>query len=163
MRMSKFSPRLYWVLSPLLLPLFFVVVNPAAFRQTSGQVVTREPGRRFLGAPHPVATEAAKHLEFAWLSQSAYRKTPAGKNEDQPAGCPYPDVSLKERGWTLWTGFPDRSLQSTIDRFHLRVEVWENASRGAIAVAFGGTVFNNRNDWRSNLRWFIADNSPDTI
>src|ERR1022692_2969377 len=27
--------------------------------------------------------------------------------------------------------------------------------RGAVAVAFGGTVFTSGNDWKSNLRWFM--------
>jgi hypothetical protein len=66
---------LYWllILIPLLLPFLFLILNPAAFRQSSDQVVTREPGKRFLGAPKPVSTEAVKDLEFAWLSQSAGR------------------------------------------------------------------------------------------
>jgi len=35
------------------------------------------------------------------------------------------------------------------------VEVWQRREPPAVAVSFGGTVFNNPEDWLSNLRWFI--------
>lgn len=150
----------YWFLIfiPLLLPFLFLVLNPAAFRQTPTQVVIREPGKRFLGAPKPVGTEARGDLEFAWLSQSAYEKTPAARNSRHADDCPVPETSLEARGWRLWDAFPCPKIQVKIDNAHLRVEVWQNASHNAIAVAFGGTVFNNDKDWRSNLRWFLPNN-----
>lgn len=153
---------LYWLFLfiPLLLPFLFILLNRPAFRQTADQVVTREPGKRFLGAPKPVCTEAGKDLEFAWLSQSAYEKTPAAKGSLRQMDCPDPETSLKAAGWTMWDSFPCPKVQQKIDNAHLRVEVWENSSRSAIAVAFGGTVFNNEKDWKSNLRWFLPK-SPD--
>jgi len=147
----------YWllILVPLVLPFLFLVWNPAAFRQKTDEVVTREPGRRSLGAPKPVSTEAVKDLEFAWLSQSAYEKTPAAKHAPRSADCPDPEASLQANGWKMWQAFPSPEVQEKIDNAHLRVEVWQNESRSAVAVAFGGTVFNNEKDWKSNLRWFL--------
>lgn len=58
-------------------------------------------------------------------------------------------------GWSRWIDFPDDELQEKIAKSHLRVEVWTNSSRKAVGVTFGGTVFSNWKDWKSNLRWFI--------
>jgi len=33
--------------------------------------------------------------------------------------------------------------------------VWTKADPPSVAVAFGGTVINNKNDWAANLRWFM--------
>jgi hypothetical protein len=41
-----------------------------------------------------------------------------------------------------------------MDAVHLRAEVWTNRSKGSVVVAFGGTVFSNWKDWKSNLHWF---------
>jgi len=59
----------------------------AAFRQTSSEVVIREPGDRLLGAPRPAQPEARKHLEFAWLSEAAYGNTTAGLEEKAAASA----------------------------------------------------------------------------
>ena len=164
--LHEFGPYWLLILIPLLLPFLFLILNPAAFRQSSDQVVTREPGQRFLGAPKPVSTEAVKDLEFAWLSQSAYEKTPAAKGASRETDCPDPEASLNRAGWIMWDSFPGPEVQQKIDHAHLRVEVWENSSRAAITVAFGGTVFNNEKDWKSNLRWFLPktpDEYTDTV
>jgi hypothetical protein len=138
----------------LFVPLFLRVVNHKAYYQAKDQVVIREPGRRLLGEPQPVASEARKDIEFAWLSQAAYQRAP-----DQPlnsaSGCSGPDLALHNTGWVKWKRFPDGDPQKRIDSYHLRVEVWANRAQGAVAVAFGGTEATNRRDWRANLRWFI--------
>jgi hypothetical protein len=161
--MFQFGFARLWFLLLILLfvPFLFVVLNPAPFRQKSWQVVTREPGERHLGAPRPISTEAFRDLEFAWLSESAYQKTPAAATDTKFGECPDPGVSLRKAGWTLWTQFPDAELREKISQSHLRVEVWENTSRPAVVVAFGGTVFNNRMDWKSNLRWFIPKHNDE--
>ena len=51
--------------------------------------------------------------------------------------------------------FPNDKLREKISISHLRVEVWVNPTSSAVAVAFGGTVFDSGKDWKSNLRWFI--------
>jgi hypothetical protein len=61
----NFPPYRLLLFVPPLWPFLFLILNPRAFRQTSGQTVTREPGQRFLGAPAPASTEAKKDLEFA--------------------------------------------------------------------------------------------------
>ena len=38
---------------------------------------------------------------------------------------------------------------------HLRVEVWSNASRREVIVAFGGTAASSWEDWKANLHWFL--------
>jgi hypothetical protein len=144
-----------------------------ALGQTPLQVVIRVPGDRFLSAPLPVAPYAQRHWEFAWMSLAAYGGTPAGlkrrerdalMDSKDPARCA-PDGTplvyrdpvpvLEQAGWSRWLPFEPLPMQQRIENAHLRVEVWENDARGALAVAFGGTVFDDPKDWLSNLRWFI--------
>lgn len=141
-----------------------------ALRQKPSEVVVRLPGARFLSAPLPIAPYAAQHRAFAWLSLAAYSATPAAHKRaaraarkvaagmaPRSAALPLrdPTAVLATAGWTRWPQFGDPAIWWRIDAAHLRVEVWENAALAAIAVAFGGTVFDNEKDWLSNLRWFI--------
>jgi pimeloyl-ACP methyl ester carboxylesterase len=151
-----------------------------AVAQGPSEVVLREPGDRFLSAPRPILRYAIEHWEFAWLCVAAYGKTEAGKKQaqkdekqitaapDSPTGRRFhavyrdPESVLKEAGWSRWE-FPGEVLLEKIRSSHLRVEVWqkrgpdrpEGGDLSAVAVAFGGTVFNNGKDWRANLRWFL--------
>jgi len=144
-----------------------------ALGQTPSEVVIRKPGDRFLSAPLPIAPYAQRHWQFAWVSLAAYAGTPAGEKRARsdaleeakrpgratPDGTPLayrdPVRVLEQAGWSRWPAFGEAAIWQRIDNAHLRVEVWENAARGVLAVAFGGTVFNNEKDWLSNLRWFI--------
>ena len=144
-----------------------------ALGQTPSEVVIRKPGDRLLSAPLPVAPYAQRHWQFAWMSLAAYAGTPEGAKRAQqdaleeakhpgrttPDGTPLayrdPVPILTQAGWSRWPQFGASSIWQRIKDVHLRVEVWENAARGALAVAFGGTVFDNPKDWLSNLRWFI--------
>jgi hypothetical protein len=141
-----------------------------ALGQNPSEVVVRPPGARFLSAPRAMAPYAAKHRDFAWLSLTAYSTTPAAHKRaaraarKQPSGIAPRGVALPLRdpvavlgaaGWTRWPQFGDPAIWDRIDDAHLRVEVWENPTQARIAVAFGGTVFDNEKDWLSNLRWFI--------
>jgi hypothetical protein len=129
------------------------VVRSPAYRQKPDEVVTREPGKRILGTPQPIATEAHADLDFALLSQAAYQRKPDA-GEVKAGDCVDADALLQKAGWTRWADFPDPKLLEKISKFHLRVEIWSNASRNAVAVTFGGTVFTNITDWKANLRWF---------
>lgn len=143
-----------------------------ALGQRPAEVVVRRPGERFLSAPLPIAPYATSHWEFAWLSLAAYGATPAARKRAAraahesraratPDGTPLaprdPVSILGAAGWTRWPPFGAPAIWQRIDDAHLRVEVWENPSHGAVAVSFGGTVFDNEKDWLSNLRWFIPD------
>jgi hypothetical protein len=154
----SFARRLSWLLSVASEPL----PSWEAVGQTSAQVTTREPGERRLGKPKPVANEALKDLQFAWLSEAAYGNTPAGMKrresvvlDQETADCPNSQTALSAAGWKPWPNFPNDGLLRRIEKFHLRVEVWTRAEPPQVAVAFGGTVFNNMNDWIANLRWFL--------
>src|SRR5437660_4297317 len=69
------------VIAVLFLPsICFRLVNGPAYRQKSNETVVREPGARFLGPPQPVAPEARRDLEFAWLSESAYQRIPSSRD-----------------------------------------------------------------------------------
>jgi len=122
----------------------------AAFWQTSAEVAMRPPGKRMLDAPISNKEEAKKDWQFAWLAEASYRDTSV-KDVQQPD----PDDVLKSNGWEQWQDFPDKHLEKRIRDSHLRVEVWEHRQTQCIVVTFGGTVFDNCKDWRSNLRWFI--------
>jgi hypothetical protein len=128
----------------------------------------REPGRRLLGDPKPVAVEAEKEWEFAWLSEAAYgrlrgarRITPAGIPTSSGApvqetvGFDAADAELIRAGWTPWLDFPGEDLSTKIMTSNLRVEIWEKKEPPSVAVAFGGTVSTSGKDWKSNLRWFL--------
>jgi hypothetical protein len=82
----------------------------------------------------------------------APRSDRAGRNT---AGVPGPRPGPRAGRLVALAAFGASSIWEQIDNAHLRVEVWENAARGAVAVAFGGTVFDDPRDWLSNLRWFI--------
>lgn len=139
----------------VLISLFFFIINGAAFLQDHTEVAVREPGDRFLGKPRPVEEEARKDVDFALLSQAAYQRT-QGRKSDECAERLDADKILQETlHWHRWDNFPGSDLLARIAASHLRVEVWQNDERGAVAVAFGGTVFENRADWRANLRWFF--------
>lgn len=138
-----------------------------ALGQKATEVVVRELGRRFLGAPQPIAPFAKEHWEFAWLSVVAYQVTHAGQEHAKKrraalgasgADVPDPKPILAAAGWNQWDNFPDDGLLKKIKNSHLRVEVWERNEPPAVAVTFGGTVFNNDADWRANLRWFLPGN-----
>lgn len=129
-----------------------------ALRQRQDQVAVREPGKRFLSAPRPIAPYAHEHWQPAWLADSAYGKTCAGKASkvERARSAEDPDTVLQRAGWRPWNNdtFLSPELRKRFERYHLRVEVWERQSPGAVAVTFGGTVFRNEMDWRANLRWF---------
>jgi len=133
-----------------------------ALGQSESEVTVRPAGARFLSAPKPVRPYAAEDWEFAWLAASAYDKTHAGAKRRAHAVDPEsqanPELALRAAGWECWVGFPSRKLDHEIEPTHLRVEVWQKQRANgtlAVAVTFGGTVFNNKMDWRANLRWFL--------
>jgi len=135
-----------------------------ALGQKAAQVVVRAPGHRFLSAPQPIVPFAKEHWEFAWLSDAAYQQTAAGQKQKNMMaetahatgiGSADPVTRLTAAGWMLWKTFPGDDLLRQIKDSHLRVQVWQRDEPPAIAVAFGGTVFNNDADWRANLRWFL--------
>jgi hypothetical protein len=136
-----------------------------ALGQNSSEVVIRECGDRFLSAPRHIAPYASKHWQFGWLSVAAYQETAAGQKHikkmatlAQPAEgaiSSNPLSPLAQAGWKQWQGFPGDGLLQQIHDSHLRVQVWERAEPPAVAVTFGGTVFDNNADWRANLRWFL--------
>jgi hypothetical protein len=149
----KWQAALLGLIATIILVTYWRIARRPAFRQKPDEVVIREPGMRILGVPQPVASEARKDLDFAWLSQAAYGRAPDGR-EKYPAGCPDADSALRRMGWSRWDDFPDAGLRDKIAKFHLRVEVSSNSSDNAVGVAFGGTVFSNWKDWKSNFRWF---------
>jgi len=165
---TRACSTLWWT---RLLAAVAVLPGCTSFRQTASEVAIREPGDRLLSAPQPVQPEARKDLEFAWLAEAAYGKTPHGERarallaqarakaptgtESASPPCPDSEAALKNARWHPWPGFPDDGLRDRITHYHLRIEVWYRQDPPAVAVAFGGTVINNRNDWLSNLRWFL--------
>src|SRR5579863_4629352 len=127
-----------------------------AFFQSASEVVLREPGHRFLGAPRPIQPYAREHSEYAWLSFAAYQETKAGQRASRAqVATPDPNQALALAGWKRWEQYPNDGLLKQIHSTHLRVQVWERNEPPAVAVTFGGTVFNNDADWRANLRWFL--------
>jgi hypothetical protein len=111
----------------------------------------------------PVEPQAERHLDYARLSFVAYETTEGGvaaeaKAKAEPidrAGCPDPGTSLRADGWHRWDNFPPKDALDEVEASHLRVEVWQKDKPLQVVVAFGGTVFDNRNDWLANFRWFI--------
>jgi hypothetical protein len=143
-----------WIaLFSIVLAVLAVVTSRPAFRQKRNSVVIRKPGHRFLGAPQPAQREAAIDLDYALLSLAAYGDIKRNKADKEA-----PRIDAKEfldnEGWSIYSTFPGTCLQKKMDAVHLRVEVWTNRLKGSVVVAFGGTVFSNWKDWKSNLHWF---------
>jgi hypothetical protein len=139
-----------------------------ALGQTAAEVAVRNPGSRYLSAPKPARHFALEDWQFAWLAASAYDKTKAGArrrpNTSTAEAQVDPESALREAGWKKWDGFPNDGLHRQIEETHLRVEVWQKTRRDGrpvVAVAFGGTVINNKMDWRANLRWFLPGGRRD--
>jgi hypothetical protein len=126
------------------------ITRRRAFGQKPTEVFIRNPGHRFLEGPRPVIEEAIRHREFAWLSVAAYARSPKGLGQATEA-----DDELRRAGWKAWEDFPDDNLTKQFKAVHLRVEIWDKKEPPSVAVAFGGTVFGNLMDWRSNLRWLL--------
>jgi hypothetical protein len=147
-----------YVLVPIALVLlthvFLLIFGRAAYFQRRHELVTREPGERWLGKPRDARPEAIEDLSFALLSQVAYQK-PIDDEKIQQGKALDPDKALRELGWCRWTTFPGQDLQKSFDRVHLRLQVWSNRSTKRVVVTFGGTVARDWRDWLSDFRWFI--------
>ena len=145
--MSQLIPR---VLQDIQEFLARITRNPA-WAQKPIEVFIREPGHKCLEGPRPIISEVKKHQDFAWLSVVAYGRSPRGDNTfvDEAAR------KLKTAGWEPWENFPGDELTKKFKHAHLRSEIWEKKHPPSVAVAFGGTVFGNILDWRSNLRWLL--------
>ena len=77
-----------------------------SIHQTESMVAVRAPGDRIIDELRPFAPEARRPLEYAWLSQAAYEKTEAAK--DDPSNCNQDaDQALIDAKWTPWKNFPD--------------------------------------------------------
>lgn len=129
-----------------------IVVSRPAFWQKPDTVVIRKPGRRLLGPPQAAQPEAKIDFDYALLSHAAYTEIKKDK-PDKEKPCIDTKKVLNDMGWSPWTDFPKSDLQNKMDAVHLRAEVWTNRSKGTLVVAFGGTVFSNWKDWKSNLHW----------
>ena len=142
----------------LLLIIFVIYVrvrSRPAYDQKPDEIVERAPGDRLLGSPKNALPEAKIDLDFALLSQAAYDETPHGLN-NRKQNVRSAETDLVARGWSIWPSFGDnRGLPQKLRGAHLRVQVWVNTSKNAVAITFGGTVLGNEKDWISNLRWFI--------
>lgn len=142
------------------------LVGCAALSQKANEVTIREPGHRTLGKPKPVAEEARRHWQFAWLAEASYRKLSdqdeaGAEAEKSETLCATADNILKQHKWQRWLNFPDKGLLAKIKNSNLRVEIWENTDQKLVAVSFGGTVFKSGKDWKSNLRWFIPNHKDE--
>jgi hypothetical protein len=152
------EPRpLYWGVGLLLIVFvtYLRVRSSPAYDQRPDEVVERAPGDRLLGPPRKALPYAIMDLDFALLSQAAYDETPHGlKNPKQNVRNAIAD--LVARGWAIRPPFgANHGLPQKLQDAHLRVQVWVNTSKNAVAVTFGGTVVGNEKDWISNLRWFL--------
>lgn len=143
----------------LLLIIFITYVrvrSSPAYCQKPDEIVERAPGERVLGPPKNALPEAKLDLDFALLSQAAYDETPHGLKSQKQEDARTPETDLATRGWSVWTHlYQNTKLTEKLQSAHLRVQVWVNQSKNAVAVTFGGTVVGNDKDWISNLRWFI--------
>jgi hypothetical protein len=137
-----------------ILNLVFFLTNKEAYRQEPDKIAVRPPGSRHLSRQlEDARPRAIQHLEFAWISQAAYEKAITDRGPTDST-CPDPVESLQEAGWQLWKDFPEPKIHKKFEESHLRLEVWTNPEKRALAVGCGGTVFKSGKDWKSNLRWF---------
>ena len=149
---------------PLFLFAAIVSSGCVSMSQTENQVAVRPPGARTIKFLADMQPQGKRHLEYARLSFVSYKTTDGGiaaeakavdKRPEAASHCPEPEASLRESKWTRWPNFPSAKVEKKILDSHLRVEVWQKNDPPEVVVTFGGTVFDNRNDWLANLRWFI--------
>ncbi len=155
MRSWKFSAILFTML----------LAGCASWQQPDSQVWRRLSGET-LQPWLSVQQAALLHWPYAWAATAAYQDAddPHRKPLDTSVHCPEPHAFLAAHGWTRWDKLP--LLQKTkgepapaseqMRRAHLRAEVWSNASEQQVIVAFGGTAVSSLEDWKANMRWFLA-------
>lgn len=137
------------------IPLFFLIVNGKVFLQAHNTVAIRDRGNLRLGPPGPNGPEASVDLPFAQLSAAAYEALLKAKDDGTDPPRSNADIGLTDEGWNRWKNFPLPDDQERFKKYNLRVEVWDNPSRNAVVVAFGGTDPKKLPDWFANFRWFI--------
>jgi hypothetical protein len=132
--------------------------------------------------PLPCPRVAALHdcpLRYGLRPSATKRRSKCGGDRGSPVLSSHFSPPCAA-GWTVYSVYllenrfrlhgPSRMRQSeqencsilhritrgmSVIRFeHLRVEIWSNLERKAVAVTFGGTVFTNITDWEANLWWF---------
>lgn len=142
-----------------------------SFGQEEIEVYKRESGERL--KPWVSVQEAALlHWPYAWSAVAAYQDSddPKRKPLNTTPECPEPHDFLSKQGWTRWDKLPslrkvEGEPQPASDQMrsvHLRSEVWSSAKDNKVIVAFGGTAAASLEDWKANMRWFLAPfNSPD--
>ena len=113
----------------------------------------------------PLREAAVLHWPYAWTAVAAYQDLDDEKSHplQTTPQCPHPTAFLPTKDWTLWDELPllrrndpPGSPGDLMRKAHLRATVWGNPAQRKIIVAFGGTVSSSAEDWKSDLRWFLA-------
>jgi len=159
-----------WILTAgavaLLAGYFTMVRGCASMDQKQTDVYWRRSGGK-LEYWKTVPEASTIHWPYAWASVASYQDSddPKRKPLETSATCPEPHVFLTQRGWVQWTQMPSLKPRSgeeyaaaaqQMRDVHLRAEVWSNAEKKQVVVAFGGTAGSSMDDWRANLRWVLA-------
>jgi len=149
--------------------------------QRADQVLVRKPGKAHYEPPAAIASTAATHWSYAFMSAVAYessfyetldqgvlnqtanavaqgnRLSPTP--QAQAAGtCPDFGTTLRRLDWQYWpVGFSTPKAEEAARKHHLQVHVFAHRDGQTleVVVAFGGTNPRNVWDWLSNLRWLI--------
>jgi len=132
--------------------------------QTEDEVYKRVSGGKlhYWLSLHDAAT---RHWPYAWAAVAAYQDLDDEKAHplQTTPECPHPTVFLPANNWVLWDDLPllgrkdpPGSPGDVMRTAHLRATVWANQAQRKIIVAFGGTAWSSAEDWKSDLRWFLA-------
>jgi hypothetical protein len=169
-RVTKGCSRLTQTTIPTLFVCATVLGGCASFDQTQADVYRREDGGR-LQSWKTIGEASVVHWPYAWAALASYQDAddPKRRPLETSDTCPEPHLFLSQRGWEQWTAMPSLKLRGDetyadaareMRENHLRAEVWSNAERKQVVVAFGGTAFSSWDDWKANLRWILAYFSP---
>ncbi len=164
-----------------IIPALIALSGCAAIFQNSSEALIRDPGDIFYGPPKPVSEVASRYWEYATIASLAYPNDglmdksacaeafvpgvksatlvlPSGGDVQSLADANYSAIvdALENReGWRKWDGFPNPSLEATMEAIDLFASVWERRTndRTTVVVAFKGTNPRKRFDWLANFRW----------
>lgn len=160
----------------VLLGLVLLQSGCSFWTQKSDTVLIREPKDTSYSVHNDLGKIAREYWRYSALAANAYqlawptyeKKLEVANDKSQlpPLGEQF-ELACRDNsknmlptpGWYAWENFPNEDLLKRAEDAKLFFSVWERRTKSGkvaeIAIVFRGTEGDQRQDWFSNLRWFI--------
>lgn len=167
-------------MKPCILCLLFAISlssGCSVWSQKEGTVLIREARQSSYTLYSDVAETAGMYWQYTALAANAYHLAwPDYKQTLSSTKKEARQLSLEEQfaqacqpnsnkliptpDWLAWRNFPSQAIADRAEKAKLFFSVWERHPKGSanateVAIVFRGTEADQRQDWLSNLRWFI--------